>query len=107
MWAFISNDYVVQKTYVIPVAFYNVSHDCTIDGPSTIQVTLRGKRSSIKRIIQDNLILHIDASKLTQKENIITPHNGLLFVPEAITVLHYDPLYLTVHVHEGKPVKLP
>ena len=101
LWMFMSNDYIIQKTYTIPVAFYNVSQDTTIDGPSTVQVTVRGKRFALRRIIQEHLVLHIDAGKLEKKENRINPYNGSLFLPETSAVVCYDPLYLTIFVHEG------
>lgn len=106
IWLCVSNDCIVEQTYQIPVAWYNIPATYVLDGPSTIRVKLRAKRSRLANVCHKTLALHMNAACLTTKENRINPHTGLLFLPETITVVEYEPIYLTIHVQEGLPTSL-
>lgn len=106
LWAYVSNDCIIEKTYQIPVAWYNIPETYVLDGPSTITVKLRAKRSRLAMVAPKMLALHMNAACLAKQENRINPHTGLLFLPETITVVQYEPLYLTIHVQEGSPTSL-
>jgi len=97
VWCFIGNLYVQTMTQNVPVCFYNVPENISIQAkPEVVTINLSGKRSSLYTC--SDLALHINAASLTPGEHRIAPTSDQLFLPETINLVHYQPLVMSLTV---------
>lgn len=96
MWHILSSHQTITKAITIPVCFYNTTQERTIKAPETLQITLRGKRSSFNDAYMKDLALHIDAAALTKQTTIVPVSSSQLFLPESIALVNYVPSPLII-----------
>lgn len=101
LWVVLSSQQSVECTYNIPLCFYNLSEHVQIEAPETLSVTLTGSRSLLKHINQERLVIHIDASDLQNGAQALEITNKTLFLPEAIKLIHYQPLPLVINCQKS------
>ncbi|HEV2601714.1 MAG TPA: hypothetical protein VGT41_05425 [Candidatus Babeliales bacterium] len=102
IWSTLSNWYPIDISLSVPLCFYG--SDKTITAPETIQVLLRGKRTTIATIDQTTIALHINGDSLHAGPNQITVENNNLFLPSNIHVVSYKPANLTIFVANNTPI---
>lgn len=96
MWHILSSHQTITTSLTIPVCFYNTTQDYTLKAPETLQITLRGKRSSFNEAYMKDLALHIDAASLTKQTTILPVSSAQLFLPENIALVNYVPSPLII-----------
>jgi len=84
----------------VPLCFYGLSDHQTCQGPDTITVKLFGKREDLYTLCYEELGIHIDAQTLHPGTNHIRPTTDTLFLPEAITLVHYEPSPIMVELQD-------
>lgn len=97
LWCLIGNLYVQTTTQKVPICFYNIPENVTIETkPEIVSVQLSGKRSDLSHC--SDLAIHINASSLMAGEHKIAPSEELLFLPKTINLVHYQPLVINLTV---------
>lgn len=97
LWCFIGTLYVQKITQKVPICFYNVPDNLIIEAkPELVTIDISGKRSAISSC--NDLAIHIDASPLTLGEHRIAPTSDILFLPETVSLVHYEPLVISLTV---------
>lgn len=98
IWSQLTRLHSHSITVTVPVCFYGnhaEAHD-QYGAPATVTVTLQGKKREIAMLDSDVLAVHIDTDTLRRGTNGIVLTNKNLFLPETITVVHYNPLPLVI-----------
>jgi hypothetical protein len=97
LWSLIGNVYLQSAAHKVPVCFYNVPDNITIEAkPEMILVCLHGKRCDLSYC--NDLAFHIDASALQPGEHKLAPTAEHLFLPDTINLIHYKPLVISLKV---------
>ncbi len=103
LWSQLTSIHNQTTTVTAPLCFYgNTAHELEIQAPETVTITLRGKRRDLAGIDTTLLAIHIDTAQLREGKNGIVPAAGDLFLPETISVIHYNPLPIVVAKHTRK-----
>lgn len=95
-WSHLTSLQQQTITAQVPLCFYDLAAEHTLEAPETIVLTLRGKKSDLARIQLPALAAHCDASQLHAGKNGLMITHKELFLPETISVVHYTPLPLVV-----------
>lgn len=85
----------IQITRNIPVCFYNTRPDLAIAAPESISVTCYGTRKNLFKTAFDSAI-HFDAQTVHVGTQKITVQREQIFLPESVSLVHYQPTDITV-----------
>ena len=97
LWCFIGNLYVQTSSHKIPICFYNVPENISIEAkPEIVTVHLCGKRANLSSCT--DLALHLDAATLQPGQHCIAPTHEQLFLPQTVSLAHYKPLVINLMV---------
>lgn len=99
-WNILQHSIILTRVYSVPICFYtNNDAHTIISMPDTIQVTLQGPKSAWQKIDMDALALHIngDICSAVDQNQWFSVADGSLFVPNGISVIHYNPTHILVH----------
>jgi hypothetical protein len=96
LWHIASQSLIIEHTFAVPIAFYNIDKK-TIKGPESVNVTLRGKRATLRNVAR-HLALHIDASTITADRSTIAVTKEDLFLPDTVSLVHYTPTDSLIHI---------
>ncbi len=102
LWHLLSQSQYYTMQLDIPLSFYSVDKQYSIEAPETINITLSGKRSHLSVIDMNNLAIHIDGQQLHLEQNMIAIDTQHLFLPKTIKLLHYSPSTIVITVNEKK-----
>ena len=94
LWNIVGYNHTITISLTIPVVVYHQG-TATINAPESVRVTLRTSRKNLVTL-HSTLAVHIDAETLSLGSTIIPLDRSLLFVTDAIDVLHYNPKEITV-----------
>lgn len=96
LWSILSHNQTIRITITVPLCFYNIEHNLTIDAPETIAITLEGKRELFKYGKIEMLAAHIDCMTLHEGIHRIDISSQTLFLPDYIKLIHYNPSPLLI-----------
>ena len=97
-WYMLGQSCDIVKTVNVPVCFYNVTDETTIDAPENVNVELVSKRSNFRRINTNQLALHYDAQAFGDGQTPLSVTQEKLLLPEQIRVVNWAPSKLFVTV---------
>jgi len=89
-------------TLSVPLCFYNLPADSSIEAPESISLTIAGKRSEIRALEQEHLAVHIDASELQPGKQLVAITDKKLLLPSSIKLVQHTPSNLTVKLSVPK-----
>ncbi|MEX0849561.1 MAG: hypothetical protein WD055_04995 [Candidatus Dependentiae bacterium] len=95
-WLKINYDQPITCSFNIPLSFYNISESTIINAPESIEVQLRGKRTDLYTFDDQKYAIHIDSTNLTPGKQTIAITSEKLFLPDAITMVHYTPCKIEI-----------
>jgi hypothetical protein len=101
-WYLFIHQQIGYEQRVIPLCFHDLPPDLLIKAPEIIQITVRGKRTDLYSLENNNLAFHIDARKLKKGNNTITLQDHQLYLPEHLTLLSCSPSTILVCVYDKK-----
>ncbi len=106
-WYLLSGAHTVTIWKKVPLCFYAVPSNWTINSPETVEIQLSGKRAQLYTLSHDNLAIHINAQNLQVGKQPITITNNKLFLPDTIKLVNCIPsnLFITVEQNSKKPLK--
>lgn len=90
-WYIFGSSHISSAWITVPVCFYNIPQQISLNGPESIALKIAGKRSELRALDLDNLAIHINAECLTIGKNSLTLTEQSLFLPESIKLVHYSP----------------
>ena len=107
LWITIAQNQTVQQTIRVPVAFYNLPKNYSVEGPETTKVKISGTRQVLYNLNPADLVTHIDLANtnlsqtnldsvsLNQNrskiiEQDITLTNQQLLLPANIRLIEYE-----------------
>ncbi len=97
-WYLLGNIVTETRWYTIPLSFYNLNTELSIQAPKTIQLLLAGKRNYLKNIDINNLAAHVNGALLKEKKQAIAISHDQLFLPDSIKLIHYIPTPISVTI---------
>ncbi len=94
-WMILSSHQTITQWVQVPVCFYNVPSNLTIDcSVETMNIQVKGTAADIKACT--DLALHCDASHFKGGEQKIYPTARELCLPTSVKLVHYQPLCMVV-----------
>lgn len=98
LWSIISESFTINKSYKVPLIFYNSKDNIIINAPESIKIELKSKKSILFDLNKNNLAVYIDSKELSNGNNqyIITEKN--LFLSPAIKLVDYEPRNLEIKI---------
>ena len=97
-WLKYSHDTPVHCWIRLPVSFYNTSEDQKINAPEQIHAHIRGKRTDLYLLDASKCAIHLDAQHLAAGINKVHITPGDICLPEAVTMVNYSPLPVSVKI---------
>lgn len=107
LWSMLSDLYVINGTYTVPVYIKNSNNVIIKDAPSQATVTLCSHRKNLRAIDKSNLAICIDDKCLAPGTNVIKITNEHLSLPSSINVVDYNPINFTVVTACPQPSPTP
>lgn len=100
LWNMLNNFISSTMWISAPLCFYNMKKNFTIEAPEIISIQLKGKKSIIDQIKNEQIAVHINAQNLNFGINpyIITSENLLL--PPSISLIDYKPRKLLINLQQ-------
>lgn len=80
----------------VPVLFEHVPTEASVCAPETVRLTLKGTRSHLYGLDQEQLAVHVDCKDLKQGPQELAVTRQKIFLPESVTVLDYTPCSITI-----------
>jgi len=99
-WIALNNQFSRNLELNVPVCFYEQSNEKYISAPSTVTITLNGKRQDLQTIDVNSLAVHINAQELHNGVNHLVVDHTTLFLPHAVKLVHYTPANSVINVQE-------
>ena len=96
LWYIFSQGQTINVWLDVPISFYNVPEQMTIHCHETIAINIAGKRIDLIHLNRQHMAIHINTQCLPQGINNITITPDLLFLPNSVRLLHYNPSNITV-----------
>lgn len=97
LWSLISASHETTLELTVPLCFYNVSDNYTIEAPENIKITLKGTRTRLKILAAEPPVVLLNAGKLKNDATKIILTSDELYLPPDIKLVHYHPLPLIVY----------
>ncbi len=97
-WYIFGSSHATTVQLSVPLCFYNIASNQTINAPESVSVTIAAKRSDLRALATDHLAAHINAEELHAGKNIVSLTHSTLLLPECIKLVHYEPLNPTVEI---------
>lgn len=97
LWFIFSQMHYDTITLNVPLCFYEVDQNISIEAPETVRVTLSGKRSDLANLDFNHLAIHKRINFAPHASPVIIQSNDL-FLPESIKLVQYMPSPLCVRV---------
>lgn len=91
-WYILSSSHTSTAWINIPLCFYNIPEQKSVNAPEGLSVKIAGKRSELRMLDLDELAIHIDAEQLRDGRNVLAITPETIFLPEQIKLVHYSPL---------------
>ena len=95
-WYFFSGIYPITLQLTVPLYFYGLKDTYTINGPTTVLITLQGMRSDFCMLDAEQLAIHVDARTLKSGNQKIIVTFKELFLPNTIKLIHCNPTSIEV-----------
>lgn len=96
LWITIAKTQLVQQTIRVPIAFYNLPKNYSVEGPETTRVKISGPRQVLYNLNPADLVTHIDLANTNLNQNNlettqnITLTNQQLLLPANIRLIEYE-----------------
>lgn len=100
LWSMLSDLYVIQGTYTVPVNIQKTNNLEIKEAPNQAIITLAGHRKNLRKIDRSKLAICINGKCLTSGSNIIRITNEHLSLPASINIVDYSPINFTVTTTE-------
>ncbi len=101
LWFTLAQKQLVQQTVRVPVAFYNLPKNYSIDGPETTRVKISGTRQQLYNLNPADLVTHIDLANINLSQTNLDPanlnQNSPKIIEQEITLTNQQ-LLLPVHI---------
>ena len=97
-WLKYSHNAPVHCWVTLPISFYNTPEDQKIDAPELVQVHIRGKRTDLYLLDTNKCAIHLDAQHLAPGMNKVHIASGDICLPEAVTMVNYNPSPVSVKI---------
>lgn len=91
-----AHTHTIWKT--IPLSFYDVPQQHTVNAPESVTILLSGKRAHLRNLNEKHLAAHINGHDLKQGTHPITLTTQELFLPDSIKLVHYTPTTILIEV---------
>ncbi len=98
LWYIFSQGQTINIWLDVPISFYNVPEHMVIHCHETIAINIAGKRVDLLHLNRQHMATHINAQNLPQGISNITITPDLLFLPNSVKLLHYNPSNITVEL---------
>ena len=96
LWYIFSQGQTISVWLDVPISFYDIPEHMIIHCPETIAINITGKRVDLLHLSRQHMATHINAQNLPQGISNITITPNLLFLPNSVKLLHYNPSNITV-----------
>ncbi len=96
-WTIIGDSFPSYRWVTVPVAFYNTSKS-VIEAPETVKVQLKGKRSQLRALDENQLAVHINAQELNDGPHQLEVTREMLLLPATISLGDIIPLNLAIKI---------
>ncbi len=97
-WYIFGNSHTTTAWITIPLCFYNIPAQQSIQAPETLSVKIAGKRTDLRSLDTNELAIHVNAAHLREGKNVLTITPDTIFLPESIKLVHYSPSNPTVEL---------
>src|SRR5271154_7172921 len=68
LWSLLSQSHITTMEYTIPLLFYNIPPQTTIDAPEYLNIQLQGNKMALS-LLKKSLAAHIDTQTLKKGTN--------------------------------------
>lgn len=102
LWTILNDIIITKKWFTAPLYFYNERPNVQIDAPTSIEIELKGKKSILSKIKQEELGIHIDLVTLNSGTNPYTISKRNLLLPPSLQLTDYKPRNLQIILTEKK-----
>lgn len=97
-WSVLSESFNSSRWILVPIHFYNKAPNITIDAPHVVQVEIKGRRTYLKKIDTQALVINIDAQRLADGPQNLEIRSEHLCLPRTLAVGQTIPHALTIHI---------
>ncbi len=97
-WYILSSSHTSTAWISIPLYFYNVPTEKSINAPEVLSVKISGKRDELRMLDLQELAIHVNATQLHDGKNLLTITPETIFLPKRIKLVHYSPSNPTVEL---------
>ena len=97
-WYILSSSHTSTAWINIPLYFYNVPTEKSVNAPEVLSVKISGKRDELRMLDLQELAIHVNAAQLHDGKNLLTITPDTIFLPERIKLVHYSPSNPTVEL---------
>ena len=99
-WNIVSQSHVAEISLDVPLCFYKVPDNITLDSPEKIKIHLSGKRADLDTLDIKNLAAHLNMQDTEVGKQTITLQGEELFLPESIKLVRYTPANIVIFSRE-------
>ena len=85
----------------VPLCFAGKINNYNLQAPEKIDICLKGKRTDIYALDQEELAAHVNISKLLPGKHGILLTEQHLFLPKNITLVQYTPSNLIITISDN------
>ncbi len=105
-WYMLGQEHTATIWVTVPIAFFDIPKQYTIESPDTIEMQIAGKRRNLYALDTNVFALHINAQDLKPGPQPIPISPQTLLLPDSIKLLHYYPSNVVAYVHETKTLEI-
>lgn len=88
-WYIFGHSHTSTAWIMVPLYFYNIPKQTTINGPERVWLQIKGKRADLRLLDIEHLAIHINAEALSKGKHSLTFDEQSIFLPESIKLVHY------------------
>lgn len=104
LWASISQFFLVQVTYHVPIVFYGKEDNMIIETSLDEScITLEGSRTALAQAELSNIAIHINAHTLKEGINSIQIERQHLMLSQSVQLLNAQPYIISVNLKHIAP----
>jgi len=91
IWVIASSSHTVTTWFTVPLYFYNVVEQCTINAPATVNIQLHGPRAALRQLKASTTAVHINAAEFREGIQSISLSSTMIFLPPCVQMLESTP----------------
>jgi len=99
-WYMLSQSHPTKIWLDVPICFYNMQENITVESPEKIKIQLSGKRIDLYTVDKDNLACHLDIKDFSIGEKVVKITERQLFLPDNLQLTQCLPASVKIAIKE-------